>query len=330
MKEQILISQAFRIYEGKMNKIFYELNSIKESYSFKERESINQIFLEGWGDAIAGFGKKIGSFLGAAKNKGQEAVDKAKGVVSNVYDKAIQLGKNAAEAAKEFLQTINGVIDKAVESVKSAPGKLLSKMQEIGQGISSEVSNLYKKAKEKGGDALETVKTTIKGLYDSVVEKALLGYESIANYYKSKKEELANVIISNRDKFLNAANQAASSGNSFLSEYLKKIHEGAKKGSDFILKMMGNGALLVVGLLVVSVEGIISLSKTAFEGSKEVTTSVYAKIEERVKNFFEKNKQEASKASEFWGNLVSAYKDETSSNEGYIIKTFESFTKVKY
>ena len=98
MKNQILIQEAFRVYDKKMTRIFQELNFIKESYSISEQRQIQLIF-EGIFSNIAN----------ALKTGFEKTTGTAGNIVGNImkaaeetYNKAVELGK------KTIIYSIHG------------------------------------------------------------------------------------------------------------------------------------------------------------------------------------------------------------------------------
>ena len=120
MKTQILISESFRVYSQKMNRIYTELNSIKESCSYQD----SQLLMEGFWDKLKSAASGIGSFLGKTTKKVSD-------FSKDVYNKGVELGKKAIDVGKELVSKVSEVTKNAINAVKNAPGRFLDACKDL-------------------------------------------------------------------------------------------------------------------------------------------------------------------------------------------------------
>ena len=220
MKNQILIQQAFRVYERKMSRVYQELNSIKESCSYKERE----LLMEGFWDKIKSAASGAGSFLG-------KTTQKVVNFSNDVYDKGIELGKKAVEIGKELVNKVSEVTKNAVNAIKSAPGRFFDACKDMYAVISNEVGEIYKKAKEKGGEFLNAAKTTIVDMYNKVATELSEGINTFKAWASKNIEAFKKMTEEKKSELLEAAKSADNSANETLKKigaYMKSFYEKGK------------------------------------------------------------------------------------------------------
>ena len=172
-----LIREAFTDYSRKMERIFNQLHLMKESYSFSE----SKLLMEGFWDKVKSAAAGVGSFLG----KTTKAVSDFS---KNVYDKGVELGKKAVEVGKELINKISTTVGNAVEYIKKTPGRIWDACTEIYSSVTNEVGEIWKKAKEKGGEFIKSATETIKSIYNTVATKISTSISTFIEWAKNNKD----------------------------------------------------------------------------------------------------------------------------------------------
>lgn len=315
MRNQIRIQEAFRVYERKMSRVYQELNSIKESCSYREQ----QLLLEGFWDKLKSAASGVGSFLGKTT---QKIVDFG----TDVYDKGVELGKKAVEIGKDLVNKVSEVAKSAVAAIKSAPGRLFDACKDIYATISNEVGEIYKKAKEKGGEFLENAKTTIVDMYNKVASGLSEGINSFKLWASKNIESFKKMVEEKKSDLLEAAKSAESSSNETIKKiglYMKSFYE---KGKD-VAKNVG---YFSIALVVIPFIASYELAKKTYqlgEGIVNVISSSIEKIKKTVPevwNEFTKNVDEVG--SNFKNSFQSNFKGVRERH----IQTFEKFVYRNY
>jgi phage-related protein len=319
MRRQIEIQQAFRVYERKMSRVYQELNSIKESCSYREE----QLLMEGFWD-------KLRSVAGGSANFLSKTTQKVSNLGSDIYNKGIELGKKAIDISKELVNKVSEITKNAVASIKSAPGRLFDACKDIYASISNEVGEIYKKAKEKGGEFLENAKKTITDMYNSVAANLSEGVTTFKNWASKNTEEFKKMIEGKKAELLEASKSAESSANETVKKIGEKIKEIYEKGlpvAKFIGTLtIGMVALPFVGSYIVAKktyelgEETVSVINSGIDSIKNSVPKIYNEFLEEVKKTGEHIKNEWEKGKESEKRPVS---------EKYI-QTFESFVYNNY
>lgn len=308
MRNQIRIQQAFRIYESKMLRVYQELNSVKESYSYSDQK----LLMEGFWDKLKSAATGAGSFLG-------KTTQKISNISSDIYNKGIELGKKAVDIGKELVNKVSEITKSAIETIKSAPGKLFDACKDIYASISNEVGEIYKKAKEKGGEFLENAKLTIINMYDKVATGLSEGITSFNNWAKNNIEEFKKMLSDKKSELLEASKTAKNSTNEFVKKiggYMETFYESGKD----VAKGVG---YISIGLVVLPFITSVYLAKKTYELGEDVVDVINKGIE--------KIKYESS---ETWGRFMTAYEEGRESEKRPVseryIKTFENFVYKNY
>jgi phage-related protein len=308
MRRQIEIQQAFRLYERKMTRVYQELNSIKESCSYREQE----LLMEGFWDKIKSAASGAGSFLGKTARD-------ITNFSTNVYDKGIELGKKAVEIGKELVNKVSEVTKKAVAAIKSAPGKLFDACKDIYASISNEVGEIYKKAKEKGGEFLDNAKKTITDMYNKVASGLSDGINTFKEWASKNIEAFKKMTQEKKADFLEAAKSAESSANETVKKigtYMKSFYEGGKDAAK-------NIAFFAIGSVVLTFNASYLLAKKTYELGEETAGVINSGIES-IKNH----------SSETWSMFINSIKDSWEAGKKPVserhILTFERFVYRNY
>jgi phage-related protein len=309
MRNQIEIQQAFRVYERKMSRVYQELNSIKESCSYRDQE----LLMEGFWDKLKSAARGTGSFLG-------KTTQKVSNFSSDVYNKGIELGKKAVDISKELVNKVSEVTKNAVSAIKSAPGRLFDACKDIYASISNEVGEIYKKAKEKGGEFLENAKTTIVNMYNKVASDLSEGITTFKNWASKNIEEFKKMTEEKKADLLEAAKSAESSANETVKKigsYMKSFYEKGKDAAK-------NVGYFSIGLVILPFYASYQFAKKTYELGEE-TVSVIGSGIESIKN----------NVPEVWAEFTKSFQEGKDSekrpevSERYI-QTFESFVYKNY
>ncbi len=301
MKNQLQISNAFRVYKRKMNNIYSELYSVKESVSNTEY----QILLEGFWDKLKSAASGVGSFLG-------KTTKSISNFSKDVYNKGVELGKKALEVGKELVNKISEVAKNTVAAIKSAPGKLMDACKDLYSSVSNEVGEIWNKAKEKGGDWLANAKQTIINMYNKISENLKDGIVMFKNWATKNIEEFKKMVAEKKNELSEASESAIKSSN----ETVKKIGEGIKSFFQKAGDVSKNVGLFAIGLVVLPFYGSYLLMKKTYELGDEAAEYLKNGIESIKKN-----------VPEVWAEFTKGF--ETASKpavtERHFIKTFENF-----
>jgi phage-related protein len=309
MRNQIEIQQAFRVYERKMSRVYQELNSIKESCSYREQE----LLMEGFWDKLKSAASGAGSFLG-------KTTQKVANFSSDVYNKGIELGKKAVDISKELVNKVSEVTKNAVVAIKSAPGRLFDACKDIYASISNEVGEIYKKAKEKGGEFLENAKTTIVNMYNKVASDLSEGITTFKNWASKNIEEFKKMTEEKKADLLEAAKSAESSANETVKKigyYMKSFYEKGKDAAK-------NVGYFSIGLVILPFYASYQFAKKTYELGEE-TVSVIGSGIESIKN----------NVPEVWAEFTKSFQEGRESEKRpevseRHIQTFESFVYKNY
>ena len=308
MRNQIRIQEAFRVYERKMSRVYQELNSIKESCSYREQ----QLLLEGFWDKLKSAASGVGSFLG-------KTTQKVANFSSDVYNKGVELGKKAVEIGKDLVNKVSEVTKSAVAAIKSAPGRLFDACKDIYATISNEVGEIYKKAKEKGGEFLENAKTTIVDMYNKVASGLSEGINSFKLWASKNIESFKKMVEEKKSDLLEAAKSAESSSNETIKKiglYMKSFYE---KGKD-VAKNVG---YFSIALVVIPFYASYQLAKKTYQLGEDTVNVISSSIESIKKN-----------VPEVWNEFTKAFQEGRDSEKRPVserhIQTFEKFVYRNY
>jgi phage-related protein len=308
MKNQILIQQAFRIYERKMSRVYQELNSIKESCSYRDEK----LLMEGFWDKIKSAARGAGSFLG-------KTTQKVSNFSSDIYDKGVELGKKAVEIGKELVSKVSEVTKNAVASIKSAPGRLFDACKDIYSSISNEVGEIYKKAKEKGGEFLNAAKTTITEMYNKVASDLSEGINTFKAWASKNIEAFKKMTEEKKSELLEAAKSAEGSANETVKKigaYMKSFYEKGKDAAK-------NVGYFSIGLVVLPFYASYILAKKTYELGEDTVAVISSGIESIKKN-----------VPEVWAEFSKSFEEGRESEKRPVaerhIQTFESFVYRNY
>lgn len=323
MNYQLQINEAFFTYIRRMDKIYQELNSLKESYSPKQYE----LLLEGFWDRVKSMAGQAGGAVGSAVGKTSNAVKTATAAVnkfgSDVYDKGVELGKKAIDVSKDLLNKLGNAINSGIEAIKAAPGQLWDNVVALSTSIGSEIAEIYKKAKEKGGEWLESAKNTATQAYQKLASGLSLAYNSVIEWGKKNAEEFKNMLSQKSAELKEAADSAKQSSFEGMKSIGEFISENFTKIKDKTIDVAKYAAILTLGLVALPFYATYIASKKIYEFGDELVDSMKSGIETLKKNL-----------GETWDIAVSSYKQakdaETSklddpAKESYIIKKFENF-----
>jgi len=308
MRNQILIQQAFKVYERKMSRVYSELNSIKESCSYREEK----LLLEGFWDKIKSAASGAGSFLG-------KTTQKISNFSSDVYDKGVELGKKAVEIGKELVNKVSEVTKNAVATIKSAPGRLFDACKDIYSSVSNEVGEIYKKAKEKGGEFLNAAKTTITEMYNKVAIALSEGINTFRAWATKNSDAFKKMTEEKKSELLEAAKYAEGSANETVKKigtYMKSFYEKGKDAAK-------NVGYFSIGLVILPFYASYLLAKKTYELGEDTVSVISSGIESIKKN-----------VPEVWAEFTKSYEEGRESEKRPVserhIQTFEKFVYKKF
>jgi len=229
-----LIKEAFETYNNQMEIIYEQLTSLKESYSSNEYG----LLLEGFWDKVKNIANAIGGALGSTAGKTVNTVQKGAEYIhdlgKSVYDKGVELGKQAVEIGKDLYTKIATSINKSIEAIKKFPGQVWDSLVTLYTTISDELGEIYEKAKEKGAEWLAQAKKTTIALYNKMANKLSETYYSIKKWAQGNKEKFKQSIIAKQTEIQEAANTAKQSTfdsikaiGTWMSANLQKLKTGA-------------------------------------------------------------------------------------------------------
>jgi len=300
MRTKNLISEAFRQYAKDMDKIYFQLNAVKESYTSKDAQRIN----EGFWDTVKAAAKGTGAFLG-------KTTQKISNFSSDVYDKGVELGKKAVEVGKDLANKVVEVSKNAVEAIKKAPGRLFDACKDLYSSVSNEVGEIYKKAKEKGGEWMASAKQTVTDLYNKVSLSLANGVRSFKDWATKNVEEMKKTVETKKGELIEASKFAKTSLNDTIKKVGEAIESALTKGKD----IAKNVALFSMGLVILPFYASVQMAKKTYQLGEEIAESVKAGIETLKTN-----------CADVWKEVQAGFAEgKAAVAEGYIIKTFERF-----
>ena len=317
MNHQLIINEAFFVYDRKMTKIYEELNSLRESNSYKEYN----LLLEGFWDRVKSMAGQVGKGVGNVKNAATASVDYITKVGSEVYDKGVELGKKAMEIGKELYAKIAGAITKAVVAIKNTPGQIWDSIVSLTTSVGSEIAEQYKKAKEKGGEWLKMAKQTAVSIYKKMATGLSDVYESVSNWASKNADKFKSSLKSKGVELEAAASSAKKSafdGVKQIGEFILSVSSKIKDGTIEVAKLTGK---LILGLIVLPFYATYVVTKKTYEVGEEFVDAMKAGINTLKTNL-----------GESWEAGVAGYKStqepaEESTTESHIIKSFDKFIK---
>ena len=312
MRNEILIQKAFKIYESKMNRIYSEMNYVKESVSYRD----SQLLMEGWRDMLKAAVGGTSKFLG-------KTVQTVSNISSEIYDKGVELGKKAVEVAQELLNKITEVCKTTVATIKAAPGKILDVCRDLYASISNEVGEIWKKATEKGGEWLENAKKTISDIYARCSKSLVEGVNTFKDWATKNVEEFKTMVANKKAELTEAAEVAKLSTN----ESAKKIAEDLKQFYSSAKDVTKNVALFSIGVIVLPFIASVALAKETYKLGEETIAYVNSGIESLKVS-----------VPELWNELKTTASSEYQTGkeevgvkqENHVYRTFESFVYNKY
>lgn len=304
-----ILKQSVRNYIREINNIYRELYFLKENYSRYEQ----QLLLEGFWDGIRSAAKGAGKFLGKTaaniKNFGEE-----------VWDKGVSMGKKLVEVSKEFINKVNNAIDIAIDAIKKAPNKIWSGITDLCASISSEVSEIYLKAKEKGKEFLELTKQTISEIYKNISSKIVNAAKNTINWAKNNVEEFVKMVQEKKKEILEIANQALNSADENIKLIGTKISEAFKKS----IPIAKNIALFTLGLVTLPFYGSYLFAKKTYELGEDTVQWIkdgVTKIATELPTVWEEFKKSAVEEYE----KTAKSSQVTAQTESKIIKSYMKF-----
>jgi len=314
MNYQLTINEAFFVYDRKMNKIYEELNSLKESKSYEEYN----LLLEGFWDRVKSIAGQVGKGVGDIKNAATNSVNVISKLGKDVYDKGIELGKKAVEVGKELYSKISNAISTAIVAIKSAPGQLWDGIVSLTTSVGSEIAEVYKKAKEKGGEWLTAAKQTATDIYKKMASGLADAYKAIstwANANVDKFKEMLKQKSSELQEASTSAKQSTFEGIRQIGEFISSVASKIKDGTIEVSKFTGK---LLLAVLVLPFYATYLVTKKTYEVGEEFVDAMKAGINTLKTNL-----------GETWEAGVAGYKatQEPEVKESHIIKSFGRFIK---
>lgn len=307
MRNRALVIEAFNTYNRKMNRVFYELNSLKESYSFRD----SQLLMEGFWDKLKAAASGAGSFLG-------KATQKVANFSKDVYDKGIELGKKAIDIGKELVNKVGEVAKSAIDAIKSAPGKLWDACKDLYSSVSNEVGEIMKKAKEKGEEWVKQAKQTITEIYTKISTSMSEGIKTFNEWAQKNADAAKKMVEEKKAELIEAAKMAKESTDATIKQIAEGITSFYEKGKE----VAKNTALFSLGLVLLPFYGAVKLAQKTYELGEDVTQMIANGVEN-----IKKNVPEVWKAftDGFKAGMDSEKKAPEAQKEGYVIKSFERF-----
>lgn len=311
MNYQLQINESFYTYNRKMDKVYQELNSLKESYSGKEYS----LLLEGFWDKVKSFTNSTGQAIGNAKNAVSGAVSSIQKLGSDVYDKGMELGRKALEIGKELVNKISNAINTGIETIKKAPGQLWDNVVALSTSVGAEIAEVYKKAKEKGGEWIQSAKDTAIQIYTKMALGLSTAYKSVSAWAVNNKEEFKKSLQQKSSELAEAAESAKKSA----FEGLKSIGEGMlammdkiKDGTIDVAKYTGK---LVLGLVALPFIATYMMVKKTYEIGEDLVDAMKTGIQTLKTNL-----------GEAWTSGVEGYNStQEPVKEGRVVKSFRNF-----
>lgn len=335
------IEESFRIYNRRMDAIYSEIYSLRESCSASDWELLQEGF---WSDKFkavtgsiaGGAGKAVGNVTGAVS----KSVDYVHGLGSTIYDKGVELGKKAIEVTKDFYNKVKASILQGIESIKKAPGLLWDSVSNLCATIAGEIAETYKKAKAKGEEWAKAAKETAVGLYVSMAESLSGLYASTKEWASKNIDAFKKMIVEKRKELSEAAEAARKSSNANIKQIGEAISNYFAKFKDGAIKVSKHIGMLTIGLVALPFIGVYAITKKAYELGDELIDASSKGIEKlklvlgdawkNMKVEFSVNKEEAE---DWWAGLSDEEKSKAKSSAGLkmesfrYVKTFESFNR---
>jgi hypothetical protein len=314
MNYQLIISESFFVYDRKMNKIYEELNSLRESYSYTEYNRL----LEGFWDRVKSIAGQTGKAVGDIKNAATNSVNVISKLGKDVYDKGVELGKKALEVGKELYNKISSAISTAIQTIKSAPGQLWDAVVSLSTTVGSEIAEVYKKAKEKGGEWLESAKQTAIDIYKKMASGLADAYKSLSNWATQNVDKFKEMLKQKSVELKEAsdvAKQSTFDGVKQIGEFISSMYTKIKDGTIEVAKFSGK---LLLSLLVLPFYATYLVTKKTYEVGEEFVDAMKAGINTLKTNL-----------GESWDAAVAGYQStqEPIAKESIIIKSFGKFIK---
>ena len=307
MRNKTLVIEAFNTYNKRMDRVFYELNSLKESYSFRD----SQLLMEGFWDKLKAAASGTGSFLG-------KATQKVANFSKDVYDKGVELGKKAVDIGKELVNKVGEVAKSAIDAIKSAPGKLWDACKDLYSSVSNEVGEIMKKAKEKGEEWIKQAKLTVTEIYNKISLSMSEGIKTFNEWAQKNADAAKKMVEEKKAELIEAAKMAKESTDATIKQIAEGITSFYEKGKE----VAKNTALFSLGLVCLPFYGAVKLAQKTYELGEDATKMIVSGVEN-----IKKNVPEVYKAftDSFKAGMDSEKKAPEAQKEGYVIKSFEKF-----
>ena len=315
MNHQLIINEAFFVYDRKMNKIYEELNSLRESNSYEEYN----LLLEGFWDRVKSIAGQVGKGVGDIKNAATNSVNVISKLGKDVYDKGIELGKKAIEVGKELYSKISNAISTAIVAIKSAPGQLWDGIVSLTTSVGSEIAEVYKKAKEKGGEWLAVAKQTATDIYKKMASGLADAYKAISTWATANVDKFKEMLKQKASELVEASTVAKDStfeGLKQIGEFISSVASKIKDGTIEVSKFTGK---LLLAVLVLPFYATYLITKKTYEVGEEFVDAMKAGINTLKTNL-----------GETWEAGVAGYKatqEPEIAKESHIIKSFGKFIK---
>jgi hypothetical protein len=320
MRNEILIQKAFKVYEGKMNKIYSEMNYVNESVSYRD----SQLLMEGWRDVLKG--AVAGAVAGTSRFLGK-TVQTVSNMSSDIYDKGVELGKKALEIAQELLNKITEVCKATVAAIKAAPGKMLDVCRDLYASISNEVGEIWKKASAKGGEWLESAKKTISDIYARCSKSLSEGVTAFKDWATKNVEEFKTMVANKKLELTEAAEVAKLSTNESMKKIANDLKAFYSSAADVTKNVAKNVALFSIAIVVIPFITSVALAKETYKLGEETLAYVNSGIESlkvSIPQLWNEFKTLASEEYQAGREEVGIRK------ENHVYRTFEGFVYNKY
>jgi len=315
------LQEHFRAYNRRMDAIYVELYSLRESCSAADWRLIREGFWDKVKSIAGSTGKAAGKAVGNVTGAVSKSVDYVHGLGNTVYDKGVELGKKAAEVTKDFYNKAKGAITQGIESIKKAPGQLWDSVTNLCSTVAGEIAETYKKAKEKGEEWLKEAKQTAINIYSSMAEGLSSLYASTKEWANKNIEAFKKMVSDKKSELVEAAAAAKKSANANIkqvgesvSSYFEKFKEGAIKVSKHV-------GMLTVGLVALPFYGVYVATQKSYELGEDLAAAAAAGFEKlkaglgeawnEMKAGFSAGKEEAE---DWWKNLSDEEKIKMASN----------------
>ncbi len=253
-----------------LNKIYEQVYRVNESLSIRESREFmrgfNDGINEGWGDFV----KKVSKGVSSVVKTGQDAVNRGKEAISGAYDKGKELAKRAWTTVKDFSQSIYNTISTAytssIEYIATAPGKAKKALEDMFFNVGKDLKKAYDSLKDKAQELQQAIST----IWDNILQSAKDNVEKM----KTKIADAKNWITTNYKQLESDFNSAQKSTNAVIKQVgadslliLKKIGSGTVKAAGFL-------GLMILGLTIVSIEGVVKGVKAVAGGVADAAGAV--------------------------------------------------------